>query len=134
MTDSRLKPCKREQLQVYAHAALAALVAGWDAFLNEIVREFYRETAKPADSSFTRMHEVARVQAEIRLDRFNTPNWENGRDLLILATGHDPIADWVLSRRGMGVQQVRERLNEILKVRHSFAHGFATPFGVVVTW
>ncbi|MBR8829500.1 MAG: hypothetical protein DSM107014_16660 [Gomphosphaeria aponina SAG 52.96 = DSM 107014] len=34
-TDTRLRPMSREQIQVYYHAALAAFVAAWDAYIAE---------------------------------------------------------------------------------------------------
>jgi hypothetical protein len=125
--DVRLRPIPREDAQTFAHAYLASLVAVWDAYLNELARNFYQETAHPLRVDYHAMHEVARMASERAIERFNTPNWENARDFLIATTGYDPISDWTWPRRGMGVQDVRERLNQILRVRHSFAHGFAIP-------
>jgi len=126
-TDARLRPIPREGAQTFAHAYLASLVAVWDAYLNELARNFYQETANPLRVDYHGIHEVARMASERAIERFNTPNWENSRNFLIATTGYDPISDWTWPGRGMGVQNVRERLNQILRVRHSFAHSFAIP-------
>ena len=125
--DPRLRPISRQDTQIYYHAALAALVAGWDAYINNVVREFYGEVSNPLDVKFQAIYTVAQANSERTLGRFNTPNYENTRSLLISCTGYDPISDWVWSQKNMGRRQVRERLNEILQVRHSFAHGFSMP-------
>jgi hypothetical protein len=126
-TDVRLRPLPREDAQTFAHAYLTSLVAVWDAYLKELARAFYQETAMPLRVDYHAMHEVVRMAGERAIERFNTPNWENARNFLIATTGYDPISDWTWPRRGMGVQDVKERLNQILRVRHSFAHGFAIP-------
>jgi len=125
--DPRLKPISHTEKQIYYHAALAASVATWEAYINHLVREFFNVTSDPFIPKFNTLHTITRDLAEIALERFNTPNWENTRRLLVQYTGYDPINDWVWTSHQMGVQQVQERLNQILKVRHSFAHGFAIP-------
>ena len=127
VTDGRLRPMSQDEIQVYYHAALAAYVAAWDAYINDLVREFYNVIADSSDSRFNAIHTIAQQAAEEALRRFNTPNSENTRRLLVQYTGYDPINDWVWPRRAMGGLQVRDRLNEILHVRHSFAHGFGMP-------
>ena len=126
-TDKRLRPISQEEIQVYYHASLAAYVATWEAYISNLVRDFYDVIADSSDLRFNAIHTIAQQAAEEALRRFNTPNWENTRDLLVQCTRYDPINDWVWSRRGMNGLQVRERLNQILRVRHSFAHGFGMP-------
>ncbi|NES24107.1 MAG: hypothetical protein F6K41_35655 [Symploca sp. SIO3E6] len=126
-TDIRLRPVSRNQAQVYYHSALAAFVAAWDAYINDLVRNFFDATSNPLDTKFHAVHTIARGKAEQALNKFNTPNWENTRNLLAECTGYDPIGDWIWRARHMNGVAVRQRLNEILKVRHSFAHGFSIP-------
>lgn len=126
-SDPRIRPITREQSLAFAHASLAAVVASWDAYLNELARNFYAETANALDPPFHAMHSIARAAGRNTGKRFNTPNWENSRTFLIQVTGFDPIAHWTWPARGMGVPQVQERMNQILKVRHSFAHGSSIP-------
>ncbi len=79
---------------------------------------------------YSSVHNIARENSEKLLTRFNTPNASNSRNLLLQCTGYDPINDWLWHRRHtlyLNAQQTRERLNEILNVRHRFAHGFPMP-------
>lgn len=127
VSDHRLRPMPRRQSQAFAHAALASLVASWDAYLNELVGNFYAATSTPSDPAFNSMHSIAQNESENIRKRFNTPNWEKGRDFLLRTTGFEPTPCWVWPARQMPAQAVRERLNEILRVRHAFAHGLAIP-------
>lgn len=126
-TDGRLPQRRPTEKQVFYHAALAGYVAAWDAYINNLVRTFYNEIENPRNPEFLAIYSISRQATERALRRFNTPNAENTRALLQQYTGYDPIGDWVWTRRGMVGLQVRERLNEILRVRHSFAHGFSVP-------
>ena len=126
-TDRRLRPMPHDEIQVYYHASLAAYVAAWDAYINDLVREFYNVIADSSDSRFNAIYTIAQQAAERALGRFNTPKWEDTRNLLNQYTGYDPINDWVWLRRGMDRFQVKERWEKILQIRHSFAHGFDVP-------
>ena len=125
--DARLRPISRSRSQTYLHASLAAYVAGWDAYVHNLVRDFFQAVADPLTPKFHFMHDIARSASETAMKRFNTPNWDNSRNIIMQYTGYDPITDWVWARRGWLVAQVRDRLDQILQVRHSFAHGFPIP-------
>ncbi|BAY93363.1 MULTISPECIES: HEPN domain-containing protein [unclassified Tolypothrix] len=125
--DPRLRPILNSQTQVYYHSALAMFVAGWEAYIEELVRNFFDVTANPLNPHFHAVHSIANNAAERSLKQFNTPNAENSRNLLVQYTGYDPINDWVWSRRSMNALATRQMLNDILQVRHSFAHGFPIP-------
>lgn len=126
-TDSRLKPISEDEKLVYYHAALAVSVASWDAYIKNIIEEFYSVVADPTNTKFHAMYTISQKTTHTSLKKFNTPNWENTRNLLISCTGYDPYSNWSWPRRGLVAQQVKDKLNEILQVRHSFAHGFAIP-------
>jgi hypothetical protein len=124
-SDARLRPLERQRSQAYLHAALTAYVAAWDAYIKALIREFFAVVANPHDPAFLAVHTIAIKNAELALSRFNTPNWDNTRRLLVTQTGYDPLHAW--SWRQMSLQIAQQRLNEIMNVRHSFAHGFPIP-------
>ena len=126
-TNRRLRPISHDEIQVYYHASLAAYVAAWEAYISNLVLDFYNVIADSSNPSFGAIYTIAQQAAGRAVERFNTPNWENTRNLLVQYTGYDPIGAWVWTRRGMADWPVRERLNEILRIRHSFAHGFDMP-------
>ena len=126
-TDKRLRPMSHDEIQVYYHAALTGHVAAWNAYIDNLVRDFYDVIADSANPKFDAIHTLAKGIVENALTRFNTPNWENTRYLLNQYTGYDPINDWSGSQANMNLQQVHQRLNEILRVRHTLAHGSDMP-------
>ncbi len=126
-TDTRLRPMSHDEIQVYYHAALTGYVAAWGAYINSLVREFYNLISDTSNPRFYAVYTIAQQAAENALTRFNTPNAENTRNIFLQYTGYDPIGDWIWAQRRMSGIQVRERLNEILQIRHSFAHGFEMP-------
>jgi hypothetical protein len=117
----------RKEVQAIYGAAFVAQVAAWNAYVAGLSMCFFKEVANPVNTEFHAMHTLAETAAKSLLDRFNTPNAENTRTLIVSCTGYDPWSDWQWSARGMNALATRLRLNEILKVRHSLAHGFPMP-------
>ncbi len=124
--DGRLRPLERQRARTFLHAGLATYVAGWDSYLKALVENFFVVSAQPLNAAFAAHHSLLESLKDEQKARF-TPNAENSRKYLFSLTGYDPIGDWVWPQRSMGAVLVRERLNEILRVRHSFAHGHGMP-------
>lgn len=114
------------------HAAWAMLVAAWEAYLERLVREAQQAITDPSHAKLSAVIALLKLITENEIKRFNTPNSGNARDLLYQHTGYDPINDWHWVKAGLSGPQSRSRLDEILRVRHSFAHGFPIP--VDITW
>ena len=117
----------RHAKSILLHSALTFNVSSWDAYVNNIIREFINKIQNLENSEYSKLHELVRYNADISLQYFNTPNHENTRNILLKCTGYDPYPDWIWTKKGWTALETREFLNEILKVRHSFAHGFTMP-------
>jgi hypothetical protein len=126
-TDKRLRPISERKRNDLLHASLAAYVANWDSYVNSVVREFVSVISNTLSPEYAAAHGIMSGFVEKSLKKFNTPNWDNSRSLLIECTGFDPFADWIWPRAKMRSLDVQNYLNEILKVRHSFAHGLSIP-------
>lgn len=123
----RMHSLAAEQRRLQYHASLAMYVAAWQVYVESAAREFLASITSPLDIQFSAVHVLLSDRIGAELKRFNTPNWENARTLLIAATGYDPINDWSWPRRHFGGIAFRTLINEILQVRHSFAHGYPMP-------
>jgi hypothetical protein len=112
------------------HAALAMLVAAWEAYLERLVRESQQAVADSTNTKLSAALSLLASLTEKEIKRFNTPNAENSRTLLFAHTGYDAINDWQWVAGGLSGIQARTRLDEILQIRHSFAHGYAIPTNI----
>ncbi|WP_276487060.1 HEPN domain-containing protein [Ectopseudomonas mendocina] len=114
--------------QIYYQASLAATVAAWDSYIKAVTNEFISKTfSRSSDSFYLIIHNSLQIQFKEKTKRLNTPSFDNARNYILEFTGYDPIADWGFPKLNWSHFQVKNRLEEILKVRHSFAHGFPTP-------
>ncbi len=118
---------KSDTRQLLLHASLATSVAAWDQYVRLICMEALSKVNRSADVGYQTLHLRALAQLDIRLSKFNTPNFDNSRNLILETIGFDTYNYWSWSKRAWPVVAVRNRLNEILKVRHSFAHGSQIP-------
>jgi hypothetical protein len=112
------------------HAALAMLVAAWETYLERLVREAQQQVSDPANLRLSVTLSLLTSLTEKEIRKFNTPNAENSRNLLFTHTGYDAINDWSWPAGNLNGIQARTRLDEILKIRHSFAHGYAIPTNI----
>lgn len=113
--------------RVVRHACLAAIVAAWESYIEDLLTEALAEIAGGATANQQRTAALLADLAATARKRFNTPNAENARELLAKHTGFDCLPSWVMPRRRMVGIAVRARLNEVVEVRHAFAHGFPMP-------
>ncbi|WP_370638374.1 HEPN domain-containing protein [Aurantimonas sp. VKM B-3413] len=113
--------------QVFYHASISMDVAAWDSYINSVVTEFNSRIGGISNPSLLRYRANIQLTITKRLDKFNTPNFDNTRTLVVECTGFDPVSSWAWPARNMIWQAVQIRLNEILRIRHSFAHGFSLP-------
>ncbi|MEC5145792.1 HEPN domain-containing protein [Chitinophaga sp. 212800010-3] len=125
--DSRIQPIQEKQKQVYLHSYLTGIVAAWDTYVKAITKEYLALISLPTDVRYMAVYNLLVGYTSTSIEKLNTPNADNVRNFLISTTGYDPISDWIWKARSLNGHQTRERLNEILKVRHSFAHGFSMP-------
>lgn len=125
--DARLRPINYQQAEPALHAALAAIVSAWEAYIEAIVIESLDVIARGAAQGELALVNLLRGEAQRAIQKFNTPNAENCRDIVLRFTGFDAFPVMSSRRLGLTSHQARERLNQILKVRHSFAHGHEMP-------
>ena len=78
------------EIQVYYHAALAAYVAAWEAYVSNLVRAFYDVISSTLDPGSHAIYAIAQQSAARALERFNTPNWETPATFSFNALGMIP--------------------------------------------
>lgn len=126
-TDRRLRPLRYEDMEPSLHAALASFVSAWEAYIESLCIEILEAIASCANAQTAAVLSVLQLEAKNNIEKFNTPNFDNSRNLILRFTGFDPYNYMTMGSLGFSVQQTHTRLNEILKIRHAFAHGFAIP-------
>ncbi len=100
-TDSRLRPTSRDEKQVYYHAALAAYVAAWNAYISNLVRNFYNVIAEPLNLKFDAVYTLAKGTAENALTRLirqtgkiHATFLSNTQDMIQLTIGSGFDGEW----------------------------------------
>ena len=100
-TDRRLRPLTYVDIEPPLHAALAAYVSAWEAYVESVILEFLDvliSTSNPTASAFAK---TLRDEAERAIQRFNTPNFDESRNLIYRFTGFDPYSEMNSARLGL---------------------------------
>lgn len=122
---------RRHNQDALHRVAIVVCVAAWQAYIDAIIREGLTATKPLAGSPrhVLTYHRLVENQAKTDLGRFNTPNGENVRRLILEALGFDVHNAWAWNapRRRWTSQDTKTRMDEWLKIRHSVAHGFGLP-------
>ncbi len=125
------KKAQGSEKAILLHASLAAHVAAWDSYVKRLMREKYSAIFHTSAVDYMALHDISKKRTEKAIEKLNTPNADNCRNFMIECSGFDPWPAWVNVKFGSMMLSssllVRERLNEIFKVRHSFAHGYTMP-------
>lgn len=116
---------------VFLHAALTAQVAAWDVYVKAVALEYFAATSDATNARFMAMHSLLQGRMAEAAKKLNTPNSENSRNHLLIYTGFDPWPTWINTKFGNNLLinslMVRNRIDEIFTLRHSFAHGLSMP-------
>ncbi len=126
-TDRRLRPLGYSDIEPPLHAALAAYVSGWEAYVEDVTLEFLNVLVGAMEPKGSAFAKILHDEAERVVKRFNTPTFDETRNLIYRFTGCDPFTVMKSLRLKMTTAQTQTRLDEILRVRHAFAHGRPLP-------
>ncbi|MGE8234732.1 MAG: hypothetical protein ACN6PQ_00485 [Stenotrophomonas indicatrix] len=128
---SLVKISMAEDKAILLHAALAAHVAAWDAYIKAVVMKKYHSVGRDQDAGYAQLRSIAEDRAKEAAKKLNTPNADNVRGFFLQCSQFDPWPNWANIKFGSEVLpsslNVRERVDQVLKVRHSFSHGFPMP-------
>ena len=112
-------------------AGVVLTVAAWESYVEAVIREAFVAISPPAGAPAHAVcvHRLAQVTANKQAADLNTPNAENIRRIMQDTVGFDPWSAWSWSapRRRWASNQIVERLNSWLKIRHTVAHGSDLP-------
>ena len=131
---------RRHEQDAIHRAGVVLTVAAWQAYNEKILLEALdaiaanlQNAAAPAPSWALQSFNLRRAQVSTAVKKFNTPDDVRTRDLFQESLGFNPWPswEWRQGRRQWDAQEVRNRTNTWVLVRHSIAHGFELPTNVV---
>lgn len=122
---------RRHRQDSLHRAGVVMSVAAWEAFTEAIVQEAADAIAPGPGAPLhaVAMHQYIKIASKQAARKINTPNSQNVRRLFQDALDYDPWRDWSWSspRRQWTSKEVRDRLDEWLRIRHCVAHGASLP-------
>lgn len=110
-------------------AAIACSVGCWEGYIENALKEFVSKTKlgirRPWQLIAQFEYIVEKITAEL-----NTPSWDKVRETMLTVAGIDPNPAWTFTPFFQNQQTTKDFFDGIMKVRHSFAHGFSVPHGI----
>ena len=113
-------PGRQQHQEALNRSVIVTAVSAWEAFVEAIVRESIDLLCPPAPLLGPWPTHKAAILGQ--LGRFNTPDLENVRSLLSNALGLPNIPHF-WAWQNVTTTQARDRLAEVMKLRHEVAHG-----------
>lgn len=129
-TASVVSPAQQFTDQGLMKAAVAQAVGCWEGYLEAVLKEFVSKTRVQAHRRAWTLIVQFESLVEKLTSELNTPSWDKARELILNITGMDPYGSWIWVPRFANQNDTQAFLKGVMDVRHSFAHGYATPPGV----
>jgi hypothetical protein len=128
---------RRHEQEAIHRAGVVLVVAAWESYVETVLKEaFASVVASAAGGPSWASHILKLKEAEVKkaAGEFNTPNAENVQRMFKAALDFDPIPAWKwrAPQRNWNSNQMKERLNAWVRIRHSVAHGGELPNNI--TW
>jgi hypothetical protein len=128
---------RRHEQEAIHRAGVVLVVAAWESYAEKVLIEaFGTVVVSAAGGPSWASHILKLKEAEVKrtVREFNTPNAENVQRMFQAALDFDPLPfwSWKSPRRNWNSNEMKERLNAWVKIRHSVAHGGDLPN--VIAW
>lgn len=110
----------REKGNYLLNSYIMNLVASWQVFIEELL-EFGLNLVIEKNSLNPAAIEILKSNFEVNKKRFNTPNIKNIDQIFKNVLAIKKITDNI-SIQGMGLNEVKDKVNKLLEIRHKIAH------------